>query len=213
MEAFPYFFPLFFIFFWLFITTMLGVLSGWYTLMKKFPDKPEKPLLQLNYQSGMLGITSMSGVLKIAVCPSGLRLGIVRIFGVFSRDFFVPWQEIQVIRINRFLWKSVTLQFGKFGALKIQVQLANKLAHSAQERWPEPGPFPTESHWHVFVDLAKYWGFYTTIGALFFIFGPRIAMPEGTPQSASPPISVAILFPAICIGILCFIEYFKRIKR
>ena len=40
----------------------------------------------------------MQGILKIGVCPSGLRIGIMRAFGPFSRNFFVPWEEIKVER-------------------------------------------------------------------------------------------------------------------
>jgi hypothetical protein len=40
--------------------------------------------------------------LKLSPCSSGLRLGIVRLFGPFCRDFLVPWDEISVVRKDRF---------------------------------------------------------------------------------------------------------------
>jgi len=210
---FPILFPIFFACLWVLVTTLLGALSGWYYLMRKYPDRAETPLLQLKNQSGMMGIIRMARILNIAVCPSGLRIGIMKIFGIFSRDFFIPWQEIRVIRKDRFFWRTVELHFGEFGTLRIQAYVADRLARSAQSLWPEPSPFPPETHWQAFTAVAKLWLMYTTLLALFFIVAPRIVVPTGAPDSAYPPVSVAILFPAIIIGVVCLVEYFQRIKR
>jgi hypothetical protein len=87
---------------WLAITTTLGIFSGWFLLMWKYPDRKEEALLQLKRQSGSMGLgVAMQGVLNISVCPSGLRVGIMRIFGPFCRNVFVPWEVITVKRKNR----------------------------------------------------------------------------------------------------------------
>ena len=88
----------------------------------------------------------MRGVLKLSVCPSGLRVGIMRIFVPFSRDFLVPWNEITVTRSDRFFWKAAKLSFGQppNGNLKVFADVADRLARAAGRHWPEPGSFPKE---------------------------------------------------------------------
>ncbi|WP_095081571.1 hypothetical protein [Mesorhizobium sophorae] len=96
-QNFAVFFPLF----WLAITTFLAVLSGWFRLMAKFPNQSEEQLLRIRGQSGSMGLgVSMQGILALSVCPSGLRVGIMRVFGPFCRDFLVPWEAIRVTRKN-----------------------------------------------------------------------------------------------------------------
>jgi hypothetical protein len=64
----------FFLLMWLLVCVILGFLSGWYSLMRAFPDRSyEEPLAVFKGESGMVGLVSMSGVLKLNPCPSGLR--------------------------------------------------------------------------------------------------------------------------------------------
>ncbi len=86
----PLYFLIFFPLLWFAVTMLLSFLSGWFGLMERFPDRTENPLLTLTGQSGSLGKVSMSRILTLSVCPAGLRIGIMRIFGPFSRDFLVP---------------------------------------------------------------------------------------------------------------------------
>jgi len=98
---------------WFGVTTMLGALSGWYALMNRYPDRPESPMLVLRHQSGSFGFVGMSRILVLSACPSGLRIGMMRIFGPFCRDFFVPWDEIRVRRKDRVLWRTAILEFAQ----------------------------------------------------------------------------------------------------
>ncbi|HEY5347424.1 MAG TPA: hypothetical protein VIJ72_04465, partial [Rhizomicrobium sp.] len=59
----PILFPLFFAGLWLFVTTILGAISGWYSLARKYPDRPEDAVLTLRFQSGSVGLVSMRGIL------------------------------------------------------------------------------------------------------------------------------------------------------
>jgi hypothetical protein len=132
-------FPLAFLAFWFFITTLLALLSGWFRLMKRFPDRAEDPILRLSGRSGSMGLgVGLRGVLTLSVCPSGLRVGILRIFGPFSRDFLVPWDEIAITRSK--FWSSTNFRFGNpvAGILSISQSLADQLAGAAEARWPEP---------------------------------------------------------------------------
>jgi hypothetical protein len=135
----------------------------------------------------------------------------MRIFGIFSRDFFVPWEEIRVERKDRFLQRTAELRFGNptVGKLSIPAYTADRLARSALGRWPETGPFPEETNNRVLASIVKEWAAYTFLAALFFIIVPRLASTKGN----YPPISVAILFPAVVMGIVSLFKYFDRIKR
>jgi hypothetical protein len=128
------FFPLFFVSLWLAVTTVLAVLSGWFRLMARFPNQTVEPLLRIRGQSGSMGLgVSMRGILALSVCPSGLRVGIMRVFGPFCRDFLVPWEAIRVTRKNVLFWPVAKLQFGypAIGSLTIPARVANRLARAA----------------------------------------------------------------------------------
>lgn len=203
----PIAFPLSFALLWFAITTLLGLISGWYSLMRRYPDHPQVALLTLKNQSGSLGSVGMRGVLRLGVCTSGLRIGLIRLFGPFCRDFLVPWQSISVSRKDRVLWRTATLDFG-CGRLSLPAEVANRLARAAGNHWPEPGPFPEETDAAVRSRLLKQWLAATTFAAGFFIFVPLIAAPTGE----RPPIVVAILFPAIVFGAAFLVQYLRRRK-
>ncbi len=203
-------FPLFFVTLWLAVTTILAVLSGWYRLAARFPDQTaELPLLQFRGQSGSMGLgVNMRGVLRLGICPSGLRVGIMRIFGPFSRDFFVAWNDIAVTRKRVLFWPVARLQFGSpaIGSLTIEAHVADRLARAAGARWPEVGSFPAEQHRHTLRRLLIEWAAVTAFAALFFTLVPLIM----APANGRPPIVVAILFPAIVFGVVAIVRYVRE---
>ena len=129
---------MFFVALWLTICVLLGAMSGWYSLMARFPDRPEEALATFRFQSGYMGLVRMGGILKLAVCPSGLRVGIWRIFGPFDRDFLVPWSELRVEDRGGWFGGRTSLGFGRdpVGRLEIGTGLASRLAGAAGGRWP-----------------------------------------------------------------------------
>jgi hypothetical protein len=205
----PLYFLIAFPLLWFAVTMILSLLSGWFGLMERYPDREEKPVVTLANQSGSLGIVSMRGVLKLSVCPSGLRVGIMRIFGPFCRDFLVPWNEITVTRSDRFFWKAAKLSFGQpsNGNLKVFADVADRLARAAGSHWPEPGSFSEEKGSQAFSRIVKQWVFMTSLAAAFFIVAPRLVTANAANR---PPIAVAILFPAIVFGIGAIVRYFRR---
>jgi hypothetical protein len=208
-QDFAVFFPLFFASLWLTATTILAVLSGWLRLMAKFPNRTIEPTLQIRGQSGSMGLgVHMRGILTLAVCPAGLRVGIMRVFGPFCRDFFVPWEDIRVTRKTALFWPVAKLQFGSpaIGTLTIPAHIANKLARAAMGRWPESGPFPEERHRDTFRRLLTQWAVMTCAAALFFILVPLAVGPTG----GRPPIVVAILFPAIVFGVATLVRFVRE---
>jgi hypothetical protein len=208
-QTFALYFPIFFVLLWLGVTVLLGFLSGWYSLMRRFPDRPETPLQTFKNQSGSIGFVGARSLLTLSVCPGGLRVGMMRIFGPFSKDFFVSWNEMSVIRKDRFLWKAATISFDNppVGSLTLMADLADRLARVAGKSWPEPGSFPEETSPQASSRIFKQWLVITAFAAAFFIIVPRLMTPNG---AARPPILVAILFPAIVFGIAAMVQYFWR---
>jgi hypothetical protein len=201
------FIPLFFVAVWLTATTAAALLSGWFRLVAEFPDQPIEPILRLRGQSGVMGPgVGMNGVLNLSVCPTGLRVGMMRIFGPFCRDFFVPWERIAVVRKTILVWPLVKLQFGDpaVGALRLPAYAADRIARAIPDRWPEAGPFPEEKRADTMRRLLAQWAVTTAIAALFFILVPLVV----APSELRPPISVAILLPAVVFGLAFVVRFF-----
>jgi len=138
-----------------FVATVSGWASGWFRLAKHFPNRSEKPLLQLRWQSGTVGPSPLSDkiqpmrtlrlarqpeyrqllilILMLGVCPSGLRVGTSWWSLLFARDFFVPWEAIRVTRReNGLLMGAVELQFGNpaIGSLILSERAAERLVNA-----------------------------------------------------------------------------------
>ena len=140
-TAFAAIFPFFFIGMWLLVTTVLWFFSGWPTLSERFPDRLERPLQVLRFQSARLGkggpwnpwgAVSYGGCLRFDICAGGLRVRIWRIYGPFSKPFFVPWDKIAVEE-KRFLFlRSYRLTFGssELSALTIRRRAYTRIAAS-----------------------------------------------------------------------------------
>ena len=203
------YFPVLFVLGWLGICTLLAALSGWFRLMASFPNQEEQPILRIRGQSGMMGTGTgvrMRRILTLSVCPSGLRVGIMRLFGPFCRDFFVPWESLSVFESS--LFSHVTLQFGNpaVGRLRIPAHTANRLAHGAAERWPEPGLLPEETRPNRLRRLLIQWALFSCLGALFFTFAPMLLAPNASRQ----PVLVGILLPAVVFGLATIVRFFSQ---
>jgi len=131
-------FPLFFTVLALGIGSLIGLVSGWYSLQSRYPDQPGEPILRLRFQSGMMGQAraNLQSVLMLSVCPLGLRVGMWRLMGPFCRDFFVPWQEIAVERSPTLFGQGARLTFGSpaVGSLFVSGAVADRLARAAGDR-------------------------------------------------------------------------------
>ncbi len=125
---------------WLLIGSVLTFASGWYKLMRHYPDRAETSLFSLSGQSAMMGSdVSMRGILTFDVCPSGLRVSIMRLLSPFSRPFFVPWSAISVAPKTWLFMKRIELQFGNpyVGHMHISTRTADRLRDAADSRWPK----------------------------------------------------------------------------
>jgi hypothetical protein len=224
--SFGQYFPVLFIGIWFFITMLLGLQSGWFYLMRKYPDQRDagESLATFRGKSAQMGPgVSMSGILTLEVLRKGLRLKMFRLFGPFESPILIPWNEISVKRGRSFGFPFAKLRFGSggwFSRLRISADLADDLWRSSGELWPEKGsapPIPTKAS--VAKKYFQRWIVMTIIASAFFIIVPRVVMSArsgGVGHESLPSVAVAVLFPATVFGIvnfaMCFQEMHGRKK-
>jgi hypothetical protein len=206
---FPYIFPVIFAFIWVTVTTVLSIKAGWFDLARRYPNRGEEALFSLRFESGRMSGVSMSGILCVQACPSGLRVGIWKLFGPFSRDFLVPWRDIRVERRRRLIWKVVDLKFEDTGNLELFDYAANRIARAVPNYWPEAGPIPVETYGQALWEGLKLWLFATAIVAFFFTFAPRLLSGD----EANIPLAMTLGFPAVVLGLVAAANFFRRIRR
>jgi hypothetical protein len=139
----------------------------------------------------MMGLRVVMDGLTFGVCPLGLRVGMLRLFGAFCRDFFIPWESVSISRMTILFYPVAKLEFGNpvVGTLSIPAHVADRLARSAGKNWPEPGPFLEEdSHdslrWRVIDWMLPGGGGFLILTALVL-----------TPSAATP-----VMFPILITG-------------
>ena len=203
------FFPFLFVGMWLLITTMLGVLSGWFALQSQFDRGDEAPLVTFRRLSGSMGLAvNLNGVLKLSACPSGLRISISRMFGPFQRPFLVPWAEISAERKTRFFMPMTRLGLGapEIGKLTIDAGIWQKLsAHAPPGRRTTAAPLPLVTNQQMARGLALQWAVVSGLGAAF------LSLPFWlSPGPAPAPLVIFIAFPAIAFGIPQLIRYARQ---
>jgi len=216
-DALPFWlFPAFLLFFaamWLTVTTLLGLLSGWDGLRRLYPDDTgEQPLLTLRAQSGSMGLgVSLSGILRLRAYPSGLGIGIWRLFGPFQRPLKIPWGEIEAASGTSFFVPSVTLRLGSraTGRLRISAASWNRLLDAVPRGEgggsPPVPPAAPVNHRAVARGFVFQWLALTGMVAAFF-FGVSWANGPGE----SVPAAVCIAFPAVVIGFGQLLRYYRE---
>jgi len=194
------------------ISATLGFLSGWFGLQERFPDiGDEEPLLKLGGQSGSMGIgVSMSGILKLRAYPSGLGVGISRLFGPFQKPLKIPWSEIEASRSSSLLVPMAKLQFGRpaNGQLKISARSWAKLVDAAQQSSAKAVAMPNAervSRRSTAQAMFLQWLVITALTAAFFYFASRL---DGTGKGL--PLHIAIGLPAVVFGFGQLVRYFRE---
>ena len=139
----PFLIPLAFVGFWLLITTLLGLLSGWFNLQQWYPDEgTDEPVLKLKRQSGQVGIVNFNNALTLSVYRTGLGIRVPRIFALFSKPLLIPWTEIEASATKSLWVRLVRLDLGKpaNGKLVVREKLWAKLAEAAGPAAPTVNP-------------------------------------------------------------------------
>lgn len=209
----PYAFPFFFVGMWLLITTLLGFMSGWFSLQEWYADdSSDEPVLTLGWQSGMMGAgVSLNNALTLAAKPSGLSIRIWRVFGPFQKPLLIPWSEISAEASRSFFTQMVKLGLGKppNGRLKISAATWSKLVAAAGSVANGPLPAaPAVSQKSMAGRMFLEWLVITAGAAMFFWFAPYVISPPG--ERIGLPIGVCILFPAVVFGIGQLIRYARE---
>jgi hypothetical protein len=209
----PYVFPIFFVGMWLLISTLLGVMSGWFNLQQWYADdNSEEPLLKLGWQSGVMGVgVNLNGILTLAAKRSGLSIRIWRIFGPFQKPLLVPWSEISAEPARSFFTQMVKLGLGNppNGRLKINAATWSKLVAVAGPIAKVPLPPATAvSRKSMALRMFLEWVVITAGAATFFWFAPYFISPPG--ERVGLPIVICILFPAIVFGLGQLIRYARE---
>lgn len=199
---------------WIATTALIGALSGWYTLMSRYPDTRERSLLRLGFRSGSMGPlwVHMGGVLTLEACQSGLRVSIWRIFGLFSRPFLVPWGQISARPITYFMRPMVRLDFGDpaIGVLRIDARSWDVLSEAARGAGrADLVAIAPITDAQLARNAVLQWALGTTVMAGFLWLAPTWLRP-GAPHL---PVSVCLGLPAAVMGIGSLIQYVVESRR
>lgn len=130
---------------WLGVTTLLAELGGWNRLQRRFPDEPNAQTLErFRFRSAQLGHpafgVSYSGVLTFEVCNTGLRISVWKLFGLFSKPIFLPWDGFHTERYQWFIWDACRIIWGpgKRDSMIIYRRLAEALALASDGKFGSP---------------------------------------------------------------------------
>lgn len=211
MQWFPYVFPFLFVGMWLVASTMLGRMSGWFDLQRRFPDDAgEAPLLTLRRQSAAMGRASMQGVLTLRAYPSGLGIAVWRIFGPFQKPIKIPWDEIEGEHVTSFLAPMMKLRLGRTHQGKLSIpagswtRLVAALPEARRRSLLMPPPSAAPGH-SLAQALLLQWAAFTALAAAFFYVSSRA---EGS--DFPMPLAACILFPAVFVGIGQIVRYLRE---
>ena len=199
-QTYPYLFPVYFAAMWLVVTTLLGAMTGWCGLMRRYPDIGEEALATLRRQSGVMGrAVSMSRILDVSPCPSGLRIGMMRLFGPFCRPFLVPWEALGAENSSFIVFPMVKLMFG--GSASPALWLYPRTWEKLVQRSPvlsarSDGPAPL-AEGALLKGAALQWLIITAFAAAFFYGALRFL----APKAPHVPLVVCIGFPAAFFGL------------
>jgi hypothetical protein len=134
-------FPLAFTGLWFAIRSLLSRLSGWSTLQAIYPDQPELSLTTLRLQSAVFRCSagvpvSVGSFLHFEACPTGLKVGMLKLLGAFQRPFFVPWTDMAAEADRVWSGRIVRLRLARWpgGEIRIRQRTYDRLAASTSPK-------------------------------------------------------------------------------
>jgi hypothetical protein len=139
-----YFVPAFgayFIALWAIVGFVIGQISGWALLSRRFRDSAASHPYQWHFESARMRTLwgSYHSVIKFGADETGLYMSVFLPFRVGHAPLFIPWAEIQVSSgVRGLLFKSRKLRLGRQESvpLLIGVSLADKIQSAAGQAWP-----------------------------------------------------------------------------
>ena len=192
------FFPFLFVGMWLAITSLLGVMSGWFALQQHYPRGEQEPLFKRKISSASMGFgVHFRRVITVAACRSGLRISASRLMAPFQRPFLVPWSEIEAEETRSLFVPMVRLRFGRpeIGKLTIGAREWQQLSAYAAPQTARIGNLSVEPATNrvVGAGLLIQWAIVVAIAGTFFLVA-------SSSQGAPLPIWLCYGFPAVMAG-------------
>ena len=124
---------------WVSVSYLLGQLSGWVSLSRKFRDTGSFYSYQWPFQSVRLGLVNYNNAANFGADHTGLYMAVFPVFRLGHAPLFIPWSEIQVLSGTQgLIFKKRKLLLGREEPipLRISISLANKLQAAAGQAWP-----------------------------------------------------------------------------
>jgi hypothetical protein len=137
----PPFFVLYFIALWALVNYILGQLSGWAVLSRRFRDSGAFYSYQWSFQSIRMRTIwgNYSNCVNFGADEVGLYMGVFPLFRIGHPPLFITWSEIQVLGGNRgWIFKKRKLLLGRHELipLVVSLSLAEKLKEASGKAWP-----------------------------------------------------------------------------
>jgi hypothetical protein len=134
-------FAAYFIALWAMVGFVIGQISGWAVLSRRFRDSAAFHSYQWRFESARMRTLwgNYHNVLKFGADETGLYMSVLLPFRVGHAPLFIPWAEIQVSSsIRGLLFKGRKLLLGRQESipLLISVSLADKIKSAAGQAWP-----------------------------------------------------------------------------
>ena len=136
----PVFFPLFFVGTWVLTTYVLGLLSGWNFLSKRFRYRGVYYGEKWSFQSArMRTLIHFGSALTLGADESGLYMAVFPLFRFGNPPLLIPWSEISIIHGERgLIFKKRVLLLGRQETISLSISssLAATLKEAAGQAWP-----------------------------------------------------------------------------
>jgi len=132
-PIFLWLFPLGFVGFWAVISYVISLFSGWYQLARQFrtDSRPPRDVRSAGPFFGtvyMMRWTRYSGVVRIANAHDGIYLSVMLLYRIGHPPLFIPWEEIEVTRTERWWRRFVVLTLGK--EQQVPMRISEKMAET-----------------------------------------------------------------------------------
>jgi hypothetical protein len=108
---------------WIGVCILLARLGGWRRLAQRYPAQQQANGKRFRMQSAKVGPVSYNGCLNFCAAQQGLQISVIFIFKPGHPPVFIPWDEIRVKSVHRFLWiRWVLLEVGVPRIVTMQVR-------------------------------------------------------------------------------------------
>jgi hypothetical protein len=94
---------------WVGVCLLLANVGGWGRLAAAYrADAPQAEAAEASYrrQSGAIGWVNYNSVLRLDVCPSGLRMDVPFFFRIGHPTLFIPWSEFHDVAEQQVLFRK-----------------------------------------------------------------------------------------------------------